>query len=319
MEAEDEDKPKAHLLIRLLGLAWMALALALVLTFWQAPFLFTLASAFRVHLTLAVLALGLPLTFLYPHRNRWVFLGLPLAVSLTFISYLLPRTPMLDAAHSGSVKIVLANLYSGNHDMTRLSRWVAEERPDILTLVEVSPAQIAQLEALPFAYKSLHPQNSNFGVGLLAQKAPDKVEVLDEKTPFPSLLATWPEYRLLLTHPIPPINIGAREYGDAQMERLLQDLRKASPLPLLVVGDLNATGWDRRLEPLKRAGMQEARAGHGLLPTWPVGQPVLRIPIDHIFLPPGWETRACRRGPEIGSDHFPLLAEVVYPIAPTAR
>jgi endonuclease/exonuclease/phosphatase (EEP) superfamily protein YafD len=309
----EQDRPLPATPLRLLGLAWAAMALLCVLTFWQSPYLLDLASPFRVHLLIGLLLTGLPLTLLLPHRNRWVFVGLPLAISITFLSYLLPRSTKLDPARCGQARMAVANIYSGNLDLSRLAAWTEKENPDLLFVVEVTGAHVAQLQSLPFPYKSLHPRQSNFGLALLAKTAPSKLEVLEEDTPFPSLLGTWPEYRVLMTHPIPPISMAARQVGDEQVARLFAKLEASPGPPLLVIGDLNATGWDLRLEPLKLAGMQEARLGHGLLPTWPADRPVLGIPIDHIFLPPGWESRDCRRGPQIGSDHYPLVADVAWP------
>ena len=293
--------------LKALGVLWALLALGVMLTFWQGPFLFTLVSAFRLHLVLALLLVGLPMTAFFPGPRRWVFLALPLAVTVTFASYFVSGS---DAPPPGStpMRVAVSNVLSANHDLSRLAAWVGQEKPDLLALIEVAESQRAQLESLPYEYKYLHPRASNFGLGLLCRQAPSQVVVLDENTPFPSLLASWPDYRVLVTHPMPPISRQARAGGDEQIKRLLSGLREGPPL--LVLGDLNATGWDLRLRPLTEAGMVEARRGHGFLPTWPVGAPVFGIPIDHVYLPSGWVSLDCRTGPDIGSDHYPLVCDL---------
>ncbi len=313
MPSSPSEPQPASLWLRLLGTVWALLALAVMVTFWQSPYLFTLASAFRFHWLLGLLLVGLLLAFFHRDSKRWIFLALPLAVGVTFLSYFTPAGARLPAQSSNSLRVAVSNLLTSNHDLTRFRDWITKEQPDLVALVEVSEAHRAQLEELPYDFKFLHPrQPDNFGLGLLCRRPPLEAVVLDESTPFPSLLATWPEYRLLITHPMPPISAGARFAGDEQMKRLVEGLVDAGP-PLLVVGDLNATGWDRRLRPLQDAGMLEARSGHGLLPTWPTGLPIFGIPIDHIYLPAGWESHGCRRGPNIGSDHYPLVCDAVMP------
>ena len=39
------------------------------------------------------------------------------------------------------------------------------------------------------------------------------------------------------------------------------------------------------------------------------------LPIDHLYAGPGWATVSVRRGPPLGSDHYPL----VVTLAPVAR
>jgi endonuclease/exonuclease/phosphatase (EEP) superfamily protein YafD len=298
--------------LRLLGMLWALLALGMLVSFWQGPYLFNLVSSFRVHLLLGLLVIGLPLSIFDAYPKRWVFLALPLAVAATFLSYFVPRSSQVNPAAGGQSRIVVANLLSSNHDLRRFLTWIAEEKPDIVGLTEVSPAHQQQLESLPYTHKTLLPKQGNFGLALLSRLKPSQVVVLDEDTPFPSLLATFPEYRVLLTHPVPPISPAARLAGDQQMERLMANHHDGST-PLLLIGDLNATGWDRRLRPLRDAGLVEARTGHGLLPTWPADRPFLWIPIDHIYLPEGWQSQDCRVGPNIGSDHFPLVCDAVWP------
>ena len=309
---EGTDEQEVHLVLRLLGTVWSMLALAVMLSFWQAPYPCVLISPFRAHWVAALLVVGLPMALFYPHPRRWVFLALPLAVSVTFYPYFITRTPRLDPAQSGRARLVVSNLNSANLDLSRLAAWVQQENPDVVALIEVSEGQRAQLESLPFEYKAIHPRGSNFGLALLSKTAPIALQVLDEDSPFPSLLATWPEYRLLVTHPMPPVSRAARDAGDEQMTHLLS--MDDHSLPLVIAGDLNATGWDLRLQPMKDAGLEEARIGHGFVATWPANNPMPGIPIDHVFMPATWDSLAFYRGPDIGSDHFPLFCELAYPL-----
>lgn len=309
-ENATREAPALRLPIRVLLGLWALVALLTICSFWQRPYPMVLVSPFRFQLTGALLAFGLPLSFLVSHPKRWVFTALPLAVGMTFLPYL--RAEARVASTSETLTMALANVYSGNQDLSRLKAWVEQEQPDVLALLEVTESHRSQIESLPYSHKLIHPRASNFGLALLCRTPPSKIVILEEDTPFPSILASWPDYRILVTHPIPPISPEARTVGDAQVKRLASTLAHDSP-SLVVMGDLNATGWDARLEPLLDAGLKEGRLGHGRLPTWPVGRPVMAIPLDHILLPLSWEIESCRTGPDIGSDHYPLLVKAGRP------
>jgi endonuclease/exonuclease/phosphatase (EEP) superfamily protein YafD len=80
----------------------------------------------------------------------------------------------------------------------------------------------------------------------------------------------------------------------------------ASGLPVVMAGDFNATPWSAGWSVVQQAGLSRATP---LRPTWPAhaGIPAL-IPIDHIAASAHWVVRNSRRGPAIGSDHFPVEA-----------
>ena len=305
--------PKVRSALRwMFTVLWGLGVLVLLLTYWQTPFFLNLVSSFRYQITLAILALGIPTAALWKDRRASLFLALSVALTFPFWKYYWPLSSPAESttlkASRSAVSLVVANVLSSNHDLERFEDWLAIESPDIVGILEVSEAHQAQLEKLPYPHKLIHPQNGNFGLALLCREAPLEMEVLEAQTSFPSIFARWPNYSVLLTHPIPPVSQQAREVGDRQVGRLIASLADTKG-PLIVIGDLNAAQWDLRLEPLREAGLVDARLGHGLLPSWPVDRTILRIPIDHIFLPSGWASLECGRGPDIGSDHFPLICK----------
>ena len=85
-----------------------------------------------------------------------------------------------------------------------------------------------------------------------------------------------------------------------------------SPVPCIVVGDFNATPWSAGFRAFAAgSGLRDTALGRGMQPTWNARSLVMRIPIDHIFAPPG--TVVVRRviGPDVGSDHFPVEADLI--------
>src|SRR5207237_8966827 len=82
--------------------------------------------------------------------------------------------------------------------------------------------------------------------------------------------------------------------------------------PLLIGGDFNPPSDSPTFAPVRRrfrVGFDEAGRGYGY--TYPSRLPWIRI--DHILASPDWSIVRCWVGPDVGSDHLPVIAEVVLP------
>ncbi|HMG23539.1 MAG TPA: endonuclease/exonuclease/phosphatase family protein, partial [Kofleriaceae bacterium] len=120
---------------------------------------------------------------------------------------------------------------------------------------------------------------------------------------------------VLLVHPPPPVS------GEALAMQLDQvaaiAARAASSAPTIVLGDLNATPWSRPFAALRDgSGLCDSRAGFGIQASYPAASAVLRIPIDHLLASCSIGVRDRRIGRDVGSDHLPVLLELVVPRAP---
>ena len=56
----------------------------------------------------------------------------------------------------------------------------------------------------------------------------------------------------------------------------------------------------------KVAGMGDPRVGRGFYPTFNAKWPLLRWPLDHLFVSPHFEFLSIDLLSDIGSDHFPI-------------
>ena len=113
---------------------------------------------------------------------------------------------------------------------------------------------------------------------------------------------------MLVTHPPPPISARHYRARNAQLNDLTGILH-AFDGPWIVAGDFNATPWSadyRRFE--GQTGLRNVRRGFGLLPTWPSQLLALGIPIDHVLVSPDFAVTEAKTGPDIGSDHRPVIA-----------
>ena len=219
------------------------------------------------------------------------------------------------AASSPHLKLLVSNVYYSNRKFDRIQQLVAEEDPDVVGLVEVSERWLKKLKPLrdryPFHFEV--PDELHVGLALYSRlpvSSARAVRIGDDSTP--AIVATLAtpagEVELLLVHPASPVDSSAIRRRNAQIQALAQHVRD-SGRPTVLAGDLNTTMWNAGYRPLETiAQLHNARAGHGIGPTWPaIGR--LGVPIDHILATPGVSLRGFRVLRSVGSDHRPIAAE----------
>jgi endonuclease/exonuclease/phosphatase (EEP) superfamily protein YafD len=115
--------------------------------------------------------------------------------------------------------------------------------------------------------------------------------------------------QLALLHLPPPLAADWAEAGQQHVRQFV-NMREGSKGRFLLMGDFNATPWSAVFRRLLRAGFR--RAGAGLSPTWPSILGPFGIPIDHVLMHGPIEARSVEVGPDVGSDHRPLLVTLAY-------
>jgi endonuclease/exonuclease/phosphatase (EEP) superfamily protein YafD len=110
-------------------------------------------------------------------------------------------------------------------------------------------------------------------------------------------------------HPKPPLMRSSAK-GDTEVLRASREIQ-ASKYPAVLAGDLNDVPWgytNQRF--LEVSGMVDPRVGRAFEATFEAGTPFFRWPIDHVYVTPDFGVLAFERLRDVGSDHFPLLADL---------
>ncbi|GMR24665.1 MAG: hypothetical protein BMS9Abin37_3245 [Acidobacteriota bacterium] len=132
----------------------------------------------------------------------------------------------------------------------------------------------------------------------------------------PSIVATLDapggEILLIGAHGWPPRNgyfVGLRA---RQLEDISERARRASS-HVVVLADLNTTPWGFAFRDFVRSsGLRDASRGQGLQWTWPARNWPLAVPIDHALVSEQVRVLGLETGPNIGSDHHPLVLDAGF-------
>jgi len=262
---------------------------------------------------------------------QWLFLLL-LVASSAFLAVLDRRwaivllaapLPWLTASSSAppgertadALVVASANIQYRNPDARALVDWLRKEKVDVAAVLEVAPAHVRALEAMTdYPHRRIVPDEGPFGIAVLSRHPLSEVKVIEGAAGIPRIEAVvqLPRGRVRVTalHPMPPLRT-EDHFARNRTLRALADAAAASWEPAILAGDLNATPWSSAFAGLAGRGLRRAS---GLAPTWPAAAVgLMGIPIDHVLVTRQWRVIASRTGPNLGSDHLPVLATLALP------
>ncbi len=311
----DGSVPTASRATRIVQGCAALLGLAYVGTFFPGTnFLLDNLSNFPAHFAVAFLGCAVLLAWM---RSLWWAAGAVAGLALAS-GQILPWYFGGDAPrHVGegeAIRVMAANVLLHNRDHDRLLKLAEREDPDVIGLAEVDARWIRALAPLKLRYphRVEIPSEGYEGLALYSRLPFERVRAASSgDLPFPGIATVMRtpagDVEFILAHPLPPLDGGLIRRRNAQLLALAQYAR-ASTLPIVVAGDLNVTMWNRGYRPLQKiAGLQNARDGQGLGPTWPAIPP-LGVPIDHVLATSSIDLADFRVHGGIGSDHLPVSA-----------
>jgi endonuclease/exonuclease/phosphatase (EEP) superfamily protein YafD len=216
-----------------------------------------------------------------------------------------------------SVSLMVANVLMDNENYDAMLDKVRAKTPDILFLVETNKKWADALEALETIYphRYLLPLENYNGMLFYSKypilKVQERYLVQDH---IPSLtidldVGGSAPLHFYGVHPRPP----RVEDDTADLDKeLLFIAHEAGHItaPVLVTGDLNDVGWSSTTKQFLRvSGLKDPRRGRGLYNSYNAKNPLVRWPLDHIFISKHFAVKSMTRLEASGSDHFPILAE----------
>ena len=228
------------------------------------------------------------------------------------------------------ITLMMTNVLQENRQYDRLIRQIEIEDPDVVIAVEVDDGWMRALE--PLAHDWPHvvrkPLNNTYGMVIFSRLGlvDPRVEFLVQDD-IPSIhttvrLASGVEISLHALHPRPPEPIHDQPSAPRDAELVIVGRRVAAEgdVPVIVAGDLNDVAWSATSELFVRlSGLLDPRAGRGFYNSFNARNPLFRYPLDHVFHSNHFKLVRLERVRDIGSDHFPILAELQYEPEATAE
>jgi endonuclease/exonuclease/phosphatase (EEP) superfamily protein YafD len=228
--------------------------------------------------------------------------------------------PVNAAASRGNVpfSIYSANINKANNSISVLKKELHNADSEIILLLEVMPEHIVKLQSLfeDYPYRviaqNLDPANLH---AVLLSRFPvvdhEIIKLAEGNVLISSTLKIDQKeilfYGAHFPRPTDPEGFFESKQQILGLARRLQN----ESAPFIIAGDFNTTPFSPVFrEFLRVSGLRDSRHGFGWLPSWPAFFPLLWIPIDHILVSPGFSVHDITTGSYIGSDHYPMLAEL---------
>jgi endonuclease/exonuclease/phosphatase (EEP) superfamily protein YafD len=282
----------------------------------RVSWVFLLAGVFRLQY---IAALGAAAVVALALRRVQLAAVAAALAALNMVAIGVPLTAPATAADgptTGSLRLLIANVEVGNHRAGALERLVERVQPDVVGIVELTPSLAGRLErSLPgYRMRRLVPRDDAYGIGVFSRLPLESARVArfpadgGPPTVIARVRVEGRPVTVVVTHVHTP-------FAGSIHVRHLEALGNARPglgERVAICGDFNTVPWSgpfRRLS--SEAGMTDLygeRAWSGY--SWPTWASVLRVPLDNCLVSNGVAVTGHRHGPDIGSDHFPLVVDL---------
>lgn len=272
------------------------------------------------HFRWQYLAVALIVLAIAAWRRAWAVVAVA-ALTLLLNGWLIGRLAWRHAPGSApsvaatGLSVISLNVLRVNARKQEVIEYLRVADADIIFLMEIDDPWLAALRSL----ESTHPHHitsartDNFGLALFS-----RVPLQDARLEYlagsgaPTVMASVElegrQLTVMGTHPMPPVGSHAARLRDLQLAALTSVVRH-SAVPVLLVGDFNATPWSRAMRVLASGGLGFRGNAAPWKPTWRVGS-LLAIPIDHALCTEPLAVTKHEIGPDVGSDHRPVSLRV---------
>ncbi|MGO4389295.1 endonuclease/exonuclease/phosphatase family protein [Microvirga sp. 2YAF29] len=223
------------------------------------------------------------------------------------------------------VRVMTFNMQGKSSDQAALRILIEKENPDVVLLSEVPRSASVLLSGLEsrFPYRIVEEKGIPLDITLLSRWRMSRSSVDREAAQFRSVLTIGlcdPDagthcFTLIGMHAAQPF---AEEFiiQKRQIEIAVREAKAASSQPVVLLGDLNLTPWSRVFRGLlEDAALFDSGLVRGLTATWSSRSPLLGLPIDHVLVNGKFKVLDNRAGPDLGSDHFPVIADIAFDIS----
>jgi len=293
---------------------------------WLAPlgWPFELFSHFRLQLAAAAALLVPALLAVRARRAALLAAALAAVHLLPGAAWLLADEPA-PACAGPAVVVVTANVAFDNTRRQPFLDWLAAHPADVVVVQEVTAPWAKALDAQrDYPYRRIVTRADPYGIAILSRWPFESLAPIDlagDGVPAFEGIAQIRGRRVhvLGLHTRWPITAALLHARDRALLRAAV-LARAQPIPTVMAGDLNL-GPDSpayaRL--LADSGLRDGVKAGLWRPTWMAGFWPLALRIDYALTSPGLCVEHAEVGPDVGSDHRPVIARLRLGATATPR
>ena len=316
--------PNKRLSLKQLILKWFIIAatvnavLSIVGYLGEFNIFFELSSHFKLQYLLAGLSVFLFFALVRSKKIWLLVSAFCIIINLAeIVPWYFPAPAFAGATPRQHLRILHSNVLTSNRRYSEVISLVKAEQPDIAVFVEVSTVWAKELAVLSeiFPYSSNLQESDRFGSAIYSKLPLENTSIKAfskrRKSLFADVKFQGKIISLILVHPTVPIKQQSFIERNRQLAAIGEYAAQVKN-PLIVLGDFNTTMWSPFYKNMVKTGnLRNARSGFGILPTWPTFMPVAYIPIDHFLVSKEIGVLKIRTGGNVGSDHLPLITDLV--------
>jgi len=222
-------------------------------------------------------------------------------------------------ATADRLTMVSLNTQAANMDKEAVVEFVRQADADVVFLAEVTALLHEVLERAELDYQAVTGTPAVTPIGLLALSRDPSITGRISNlgaSGVPALImeatiGTTP-VEILAFHTSSPV--GKTQARDDQLRGAGERVQERD-MPMILIGDFNATPYTGSFRDLLDAGLIDAQRGRGVAGSWPAGWGPFKIPIDHALHTPELTSTHFAFGDSAGSDHRSLA--VTFALAAT--
>jgi endonuclease/exonuclease/phosphatase (EEP) superfamily protein YafD len=297
------------------GLFYAGLTFASLLNsfYW----LFDVLTHFNLQYALALMVCLVMVLVLRPNSRYALLFASALLVNAYFLSpFFWPRSS--PSPSGNALHIVSLNVLMDNQEYQKVSSYLREASVDVVFLSEIEPELMNMLgQELADIYPYVYDESMEGAHGLAMMSKQPFVQTetipLDERHHrFLTAEITWQGQlvKIYAAHPHPPLSPFWTKSRDDEI-RVIREAIALETNAHIFLGDFNASPWSNPMRQLfAQTRLRHAAKGFGIYPTWRYKTMLLGVPLDHILVSDEWQVASYTLGRDVGSDHFPVIAEL---------
>ena len=307
------------------GLSCLAIVLSLMGYLGRLNLYFEFASGYKLQILLIALC-GF-VYFCLTHRRVWIAIAsIPVILNLVVIlPWHFNRPTIVESDRYAPLKVLSYNVLWSNEQSKHYQQAIAlvkREQPNLAIFQEAISRWHEQLSVLKQSYP-YHVYAEKLEIEVYS-----KLPLLNPNT---RLYGTYRGLviadlqigssltKFIATHAYPQLYFGhsgwliRNEHLEVGIGEYVGNLQQ----PAIVIGDLNVSLWSPFYHSMiEKSDLRNTRQGLGVLPTHSIVAPqfaFLSAPIDHCLVSPEIQVKDFRLGKAIGSDHLPIIADLLVP------